>query len=138
MTWLGVDFGTRRIGLAISDAAGRFALPYATLERHSDAQAVKRIRDIARREGVERLVVGEPRNVDGSRGRAAARARAFARRLAAATELPFELVDECLTSNEARRRLREAGIDARRSPQRVDEVAAQILLEEALGRRKRP
>lgn len=130
---LAVDLGTRRIGLAVS--SGGLALPLATLERSGDAQAIAAIAEVARREGVAGLVVGEPRRLDGTVGDAARRARALAERLAAATGLPCRLVDESLTSRAAEERLRQAGIDPRRHPERVDQVAAQILLEEALAAR---
>lgn len=132
MKTLGVDFGERRIGLAISDPEGRWALPLETLERRDDRSAIRGIAEVARREAAEKLVVGEPRRLDGSRGEAAERARAFAAKLARATGLPYTCVDEALTSRQASERLREAGIDPRRHPERVDQVAAQILLQEAL------
>jgi len=133
MQTLGIDFGERRIGLAISDAEGTFALPLLTLERRSDQAAIARIGEIIREEEVESLVVGEPVNVDGSRGPAAERAKSFAAKLAAATGLPLRLVGETLTTVAAAARLREAGVDARRARERIDAVAAQILLEEALA-----
>src|SRR5947199_12328 len=107
MRALGIDFGERRIGLAISDPAGRLALPLATIERETDRKAIGRIAEIAGREGVARLVVGEPVGLDGERGPAARRARGFAARLAERTGLPCELVDEALTSVAARERLAE-------------------------------
>ena len=133
MRTLGIDFGERRIGLAISDAEGTFAMPLLTLERRSDQAAIARIGEIIREEEVESLVVGEPVNVDGSRGPAAERAKSFAGKLAAATGLPLRLVGETLTTVAAAARLREAGVDARRARERIDAVAAQILLEEALA-----
>jgi putative Holliday junction resolvase len=131
---LGIDFGERRIGLAISDAAGRVATPLATLPRTSDAAAIATIAELARREEVGRLIVGEPRCLDGRRGAAAERARRFADRLGRTTGLAVELVDEALTSVEAGRRLREAGLDPRRHAERLDALAAQILLQEWLDR----
>ena len=136
MRILAIDFGERRIGVAISDASGTLPTPLVTLERRDDRSAVGALLEIIRDEGVEGLVVGEPRRLDGSRGDAARRAAGFAERLAAAADLPCELVDEALTSVEARERLRAAGVDVRRHPERVDAVAAQIILEEALARRR--
>jgi putative transcription antitermination factor YqgF len=111
MRWLGIDFGERRIGLAISDPEGRLAVPLATLARASDRAAAGEIAAIARREGVGRLVVGEPRDLEGGRGAAAERARRFAARLARAAGLPCELIDEALTSREAAARLAGGGGD---------------------------
>src|SRR5947209_15640785 len=98
MRALGIDFGEKRIGLAISDPAGRVAVPLATLERRNDRSAVRQIAEIARREGIERLVLGEPVGLDGRRGPAAERVERFGRKLAALTGLPVERVDEALTT----------------------------------------
>lgn len=135
MRLLGIDFGLKRIGLAISDEEGRWALPLTTFERRDDRGAARRIGRIARQEAVAGLVLGEPLLLDGSRGEAAERVRRFARRLEKTTELPVTLVSETLTSVAAEERLREAGVDPRRNPERVDSVAAQILLQQELDRR---
>lgn len=136
MRFLGIDFGERRIGLALSDSEGHWALPLTTLERSSDRQAIQEIREIALEEDVDSLVLGEPRNLDGSRGEAAKRVASFARKLRDHTGLPCQLVDESLTSMEAKERLRQAGLDPRRHRERVDALAAQILLQEFLDSRK--
>lgn len=135
MRWLGIDFGERRIGIAVSDPQGRFAVPLTTLERRDDRGAARAIGRLARSEGVVGLVLGEPLGLDGEAGDAAERVRRFGRRLAAETALPVRMVAETLTSVEAERRLREAGVDPRRHPERIDALAAQILLQEALDRR---
>jgi putative holliday junction resolvase len=132
MRSLGIDFGERRIGLAISDPDGRLAVPLTTLERRNDRSAVRAIAEIALREGVGRLVLGEPVGLDGQRGEAAERVRRFGNRLAGITGLPVRLINESLTTVEAQERLRAAGVDPRREPARIDAVAAQILLQEAL------
>ncbi|HXT20430.1 MAG TPA: Holliday junction resolvase RuvX [Thermoanaerobaculia bacterium] len=132
---LAVDFGEKRIGLALSQ--GSLALPHSTIARSSDAAAVAAIAEIVRDEGVTGLVVGEPRRLDGSAGDAVRRVHAFARRLEAATGLACTFVGEALTSRAAEERLRAAGVDPRRHPERVDQVAAQLLLEEALQREER-
>jgi putative Holliday junction resolvase len=137
MRCLGIDFGEKRIGLAISDPAGRLAVPLTTLERRNDRSALRQIAEIVRREGVERLVMGEPVDLEGRRGPVAERVRRFGARLAEMTGLPLDLVDEALTSVEAARRLRQAGVDPRREPGRIDAVAAQILLQDALDRSER-
>lgn len=135
---LGIDFGERRIGLAISDERNRVAVPLAVLERRNDDDAVTEIRDLAARENVARLVLGDPLGVDGTAGDAAQRARSFARKLARATALPVEMVPETLTSVDAERRLqaspRSRGGRRRSGRPAVDAVAAQILLQEALDR----
>lgn len=126
---LGIDFGEKRIGLALSDGEGRWAMPLATLIRRTDRQAAHHIADLARAEGVTVLVLGEPLGLDGSAGAQALRVRRFGERLRKITGLRIRLVDETLTTVEARQRLRAAGLDTR--PRR-DAVAAQIVLQEAL------
>ncbi|MEE8366754.1 MAG: Holliday junction resolvase RuvX [Thermoanaerobaculia bacterium] len=132
MKALGIDFGSQRVGVAISDPEGRFALPLDTLVRHSDHQIIDLIARIAAQECIDLIVLGEPLQLDGSAGPAADRVRRFGDKLARRTGLRVRLVDEALTSVEATRRLREAGVDPGKHPERVDAVAAQILLQEAL------
>ena len=138
MRALGIDFGERRIGLAISDPAGGYALPWKVLERSSDRAAVETIAALAAEEGVELLVIGEPRRpLDGESGAAARRARGFGAKLARRTGLEVVWVDETLTSRAAAARLGESGAARRARRERLDAVAAQILLQEALDRRAR-
>ena len=129
---LGIDFGERRIGIAISDPAARFALPLTVLERRDDRQAAQAIGALARREEVVALVLGDPRRLDGSAGEASLRVRAFARRLRRATGLPVRMVPEALTSRAAAWQLE--GLPGQHSSRRRpdDARAAQILLQDAL------
>jgi putative holliday junction resolvase len=129
---LGIDFGERRIGVALSDPERRVAVPWGVVERRSDRQAIGELAALARAEGASLLVAGEPRGLDGAAGEAARRARRFAERLARAARLPLVVVDEALTSAEAARRLAEAGVEGRARRGRLDAVAAQIVLEEGL------
>jgi putative Holliday junction resolvase len=138
MRALGVDFGERRIGLAISDPRGSFALPWKVIARRDDRSAIDAIAALAAEEGIELLVVGSPRRPsDGAAGPAAARARRFGERLARRTGLPLEWVDEALTSREAAARLAEGGSRGGGRGARIDALAAQILLQDALDRRAR-
>ena len=134
MRVLAIDFGEQRIGLAISDSMGTLALPLTTIRRKSDEQAISQIHEIARRKRIEMFLVGDPRNMDGTRGESSLRAESFARKLEIATGLSCVLVDETLTSEAAKARLVEAGVDLRRHRERIDAVAAQILLEDYFSR----
>ena len=134
MRYLGIDLGEKRVGVATGDSRFGVVVPHSTIRRTSDRQAIAEIEALAAESEAEVLVVGEPRRLDGTVGPAAERARAFARKLGEACGLPVRTVNEALTSVEAKRRLRAAGVDPRRHPERVDAVAAQILLEEELGR----
>ena len=132
--FLAIDFGERRIGLAVS-APGDLSLPLRTLQRRSDREAVADILAAAAQEGIGHFVVGEPIGIDGTRGRSARRAQGFAALLERASGLPVSLHPETLTTVTARERLRAAGLDPRRAPERLDAVAAQVLLEDFLSHR---
>jgi len=138
MKVLAIDFGEARIGLAISDPEGTLAIPLMTVSRTSDQDAIGRIGEIVAEEDVEHLVIGEPRNMNGTLGDSVMRVRRFRKKLLVQIPLPCDLVDETLTSVEALERLREAGVDPRRHPERVDAVAAQILLEQYLATPDQP
>ena len=127
---MGLDYGERRIGVAISDPSGMIAQPLATLERarRGAPEPLERIAELVDEYEVEHIVVGLPLHMDGTSGEQAAKARAFAGRVAARTGLPVDLVDERWTSVEARRTLREAGLSARKQKGKVDPVAAALLL----------
>ncbi len=130
MRILAIDFGERRIGLAISEADTELAIPLTTIHRKSDQQAIEAINELVDREQVGLLVIGEPLNMDGSRGEMARRVRSFAEKLHSGTGVSYEFVDETLTSEAAKERLIEAGVNLRRHPDRLDAVAAQLLLEQ--------
>ncbi|MDR5684101.1 MAG: Holliday junction resolvase RuvX [Armatimonadota bacterium] len=132
---LGVDWGSKRIGLALSDPTGTIARPLPNVERRSDAQAAKAVAQIARAHGVVRIVVGLPRNMDGSEGPAAAAARRFGSHLAAATDLTIEFWDERLTTAAAERALVGADVSRSRRRRVRDGVAAAWMLQGYLAAR---
>ena len=133
---LGIDPGTKRIGLAVSDLSGTIASPLSVLQRsrsqHHDLAEIARI---VREEEVEVIVVGLPLNMDGSHGLAAERATADARRLATVVDVPIEMHDERRTTASADRSMLEAGLNAIERRQRVDKVAAAIMLQSWLDAR---
>jgi putative Holliday junction resolvase len=131
MRLLGIDYGDKRTGIAISDELQSLAHPYRTLQ--SDSQLLPEIRKIVQQEGVGGIIVGLPKNMDGSLGPAAAKAQSLASRLK--TELvsiKILLWDERLTTVEAQRTLHLAGKNAKQSKKMIDQVAAQILLQSYL------
>ncbi|HET6252221.1 MAG TPA: Holliday junction resolvase RuvX [Tepidisphaeraceae bacterium] len=107
MRTLAIDLGTRRVGLAMSDEGARFATPWAVLTVGSPHQARDEVLAIILKEGVERLLVGVPINMDESIGPAARTAIGWARELAALAQLPLVLIDERLSSFEADEMLSE-------------------------------
>jgi putative Holliday junction resolvase len=126
---LGIDFGDARVGVAISDELNFLAHPLETIDVRR-TEAIPRIAALAAERGVGTVVVGMPRNMDGSRGPAAEKAQKFADALQAA--LPDCRVvtwDERLTTVSAQRSLREAGRKAHEQRGVIDQAAAQVILQ---------
>ena len=134
MRTLAIDLGSRRIGLAMSDEGGRFATPYEVLMVGGPGQAVEPIVKVIEREGVERLVVGLPLNMDGSAGAAARQAVEWGKSLAARAGKPVVFVDERLSSFDAEQQLIErkrAGekLTRQRKKEQLDAIAAATFLQ---------
>lgn len=134
---LGIDFGSKRIGLALSDPEGRIARPFEVYERRSPLADVRRICLLVLENEVEEVVLGLPLEEDGRRGKAAAAVEGFLADLKSHLDLPVHLLDERYTTREARGALREAGLDARSAGGKVDAVAAALILRTYLDRRDR-
>jgi putative Holliday junction resolvase len=147
---LAMDYGRKKIGLALADPEARIAEPYATLERINRNEDMRRLREFARDLHVKQIVVGLPLRLDGTPGEMADEAARFAERMRKQIGLPVELVDERLTSWEAERILEEElgrrithteARDGRRKATRAsdgkytaDAVAAMVILREYLAR----
>jgi putative Holliday junction resolvase len=131
---LAVDWGERRIGLAVSDPEGIIATGLETLHSRSEETAVAQIAEVAREYEVARIVVGLPLLMSGERGSAAEDAQRFADLLSARTGLAVDTYDERLTSALSERRLREVGVRTGHARARVDQGAAVALLESYLLR----
>jgi putative Holliday junction resolvase len=133
---LAIDYGRRRIGLALSDPLGLTAQPLETLARTNRRGDLRRLREIVRQHGVRRIVVGHPLNLDGTSGEMAAEAAQFAVRVAKQLRLPVELVDERLSSWEAEQILTaESAVPGKRRWGDVDHLAAAVILRDYLERR---
>ena len=126
---LGIDHGEARIGLAMSDELGMLAHPLETIHLREIADPVAHIAAIVTREKIGQIVLGMPRNMDGTYGPASEKVRAFAEKLKAATPCPVKLWDERLTSVAAQRSLHEAGRTVKNSRDVIDQVAAQMILQ---------
>ncbi len=127
---LALDWGDARIGVAASDPAGILASPVTTLTA-SQAPVEAVLRLVAEYEPIE-VLVGLPRNMDGSSGPAAAKARRVAGELADRLDVPVRLVDERLTTVQASRALRASGRNAKKQRSRIDQAAAVEILRGAL------
>lgn len=143
MRTLAVDLGSRRVGLALSDEGGRFATPFDVLTVNSADDALEPIHRVISREGVQRVVVGLPLNMDDTPGPAAKMAVTWGRKLRDLSGLPVLFVDERLSSFEAEQRL----LDRKRSgekltrgqrKQMLDAQAAAAFLQEFLDGKLAP
>lgn len=130
MRWLGLDPGERRTGAAIADSEGMVATPLTVIAHTSREKAVNAIAELARRNEVEGIVVGLPKNMDGTEGSQAARARRLAEELHRRLDLPVVMVDERLSSFAAEEALAHLRPERRR--ERLDAVAACFILQDYL------
>lgn len=132
---LAIDFGTRRIGVAVSDGLGITAQGLATLERTQLDHDLRHIAALAEEYAVERVIVGNPLSASGRDNAMSLRAAAFAAKVRRHVPCPVELWDERLTSAEANRVLRESGMGIEKRRRAVDRVAVTLLLQQYLDRR---
>jgi putative Holliday junction resolvase len=141
---LGIDYGERRIGLALSDATGLLASPWKQMANDANVgAAARRLADEVRRlqaedDGLEAVVIGLPRRLDGSPNDQTARVRKLAELLADEIATPITLQDERLTSHEADELLAQREHDWRKRKQQVDALAAALILQDFLDHRPRP
>lgn len=132
MRILGVDYGERRIGIAVSDELGMTAQGLATIQRKNRAADLEQIDACVRRYAVERVVVGYPLRLDGSEGVQCEKVNRFIRRLERRLAIPVVRHDEMLSTQEAEGLLREAGVRREKWRARVDGIAACIILQRYL------
>ena len=129
MRVMGIDYGDARTGIAISDAGGVLVGQTCVINHWSPEEMARQTAELAVQSGVERLVVGLPRNMDGTEGSRAQLCRAFADKLQDLTGLPTVMWDERRTTVDAHRILSEAGRRGKKRKQVVDAVAASLILE---------
>jgi putative Holliday junction resolvase len=129
---LALDLGTATIGTALCDAGWRFASPSRTLPRGKFARDAQALGTLARERSVAGLVLGLPRNMDGSEGPRAQSSRAYARNLAAALGLPVLLWDERWSTASAERTLIEQDMSRAKRKERIDSHAAAVILQAAI------
>ncbi|MFQ5805702.1 MAG: Holliday junction resolvase RuvX [Phycisphaerae bacterium] len=135
--WLGIDYGERRIGLALGDPAERIASPAATLDGTGTASGnARRVLQWAAENDVAAAVVGLPINMDGSLGPQAKRSQEFAQQLRNLGNLPVELWDERLSSFQADQFMRAAILSRSKRRKRRDALAAQVILQSFLDARR--
>ncbi len=131
---MGLDLGTKTIGIAVSDVRLKIATARETLKRKKFTLDAEYLIDMAKQEDVFAFVLGLPLNMDGSEGPRAQATRAFMRNMGNLTDLPFVLWDERLSTVAAEEAMIEADISRKKRAEKIDAVAAAIILQGALDR----
>lgn len=132
---LAIDYGRKRIGMALSDELGLTAKPLAVLVRKNRLADLNRLRDVCKRHSVGHIIVGYPLHITGEESDMAAETTRFAARLSKSLKIQTEMVDERLTSWQARQTLAEQGRH-REKREAIDDVAAAVLLCDYLAHRR--
>jgi putative Holliday junction resolvase len=136
MSLLALDVGSKRIGVALADPTGTFALPVTVIERTNLKADLERIRALAREYGVDEIVVGDPLTLSGERGPAAEKIDRFVERLARVFGGAIHRIDERMTTAQATKSLIAADMSRAKRKTVVDKMAAALILETYLARRR--
>lgn len=134
--YLGIDYGEKRVGLAISDPTLTIAQPLQTLQYASVKKLILNIQNVIKEKEIEKIVLGLPLNLKGKDSLKTMEVRKFAEDLKNQLKIPIILVDERFTTMEAQRILRQLGKQGRKSRDIIDQVAAQNILQTFLDREK--
>jgi putative Holliday junction resolvase len=130
---LGIDFGEKRLGLALSDQSRTIASPLTVYERRDLAEDIEFLKELSTRYGIAEIVLGLPLTMDGSLGEKAQHVLAFKRLLEGRLKIPVSTFDERLTTAEAERVLLQADLSRRKRKQRRDALAAVLILQSYLN-----
>ena len=136
MIALSVDLGHARTGLAVSDKSGFLASSLCVITEHNDEKLIQKIAEKVKETKAQIIVVGLPRNMDGSEGESALRARELAARLTELTGVPHHMQDERGTTITAHSYLSAGNVYGKKRKQKVDAVAASIILQDYLDSQK--
>jgi len=134
---LGIDFGERRIGLALSDPLGIIAQPFLTFDTQKDGDIFKKIEELIEEKNIEKIILGMPRNMDGTIGEKGKVVQEFSQKLSIRLKMPIILRDERLSSVESLRILRDAGAKLHKYKKSVDKLSAALILQGYLESLKR-
>lgn len=134
--YLGVDYGDKRTGLADCDVAGMIATGIGTISEGGMRNTAVKVAAIARERGVKKIVIGLPKNMDGTEGERADVIRAFAQLLRAECDIPIDFYDERMTTMIAHRFLSDSGTYGKKRKGVVDTLSAQIILQNYLDRER--
>ncbi|CCO25323.1 Holliday junction resolvase RuvX [Maridesulfovibrio hydrothermalis] len=134
MKALGIDFGTKRVGLAMTDPGGILAFPFKVIQRTTRNAMFTELLEIIEKEKVDEIIIGLPLSLDGEDTLTTRQVRNFAASMERRVDLPIHLVDERLSSVAAEEELKEAGLWDRKRKKNLDSQAAKIILETWLNR----
>lgn len=133
---LGIDYGTVRIGLALSDPTGTLASPLPHLENKSVSVVRGSLCELIQTHDISRIVVGLPRNMDGSYGPAAENVRKFISQIQQGLSTPIETQDERLTTAQASKQLSQMGLNQKEMRKKIDSSSASLILQQYLDRKR--
>ena len=131
-TLIGIDHGSKTLGIAVSDHERRISSPLTTIRARKFSERMRQLRAVCDRRNVAGIVIGLPRNMDGTEGPRCQSVRAFARNLASGIDLPITFWDERLSTHEAGNMMIEAGVNWQKRSESIDRVAASLILQDAL------
>lgn len=129
MRYMGIDYGDARVGIALSDPLGMLAQRYATLENTGGKKLFEQLAQLVKEKEVGHIVIGMPKNMDGSEGFRAEATYAFAERLKTVTDVTISFWDERLTTVAAHGYLSEVNVRGKKRKAAVDAVSAELILE---------
>ena len=132
--FLGIDYGTVRIGLALSDPTGTLASPLPFLENQSPQQVTTALSELIQTHQIAGLVIGLPRNMDGTYGPSAQKVRDFIGQIQKSISLPITPIDERLTTTQASKQLSGMGLNQKQLRKKVDSSSASLILQQYLDR----
>ena len=138
MKYLGLDLGTRTLGLSISDLTHTIATTYKTIRYEEDdyEYLIKELKNIIEQEQIEKLVLGLPKNMNNTIGESAERCLNFKKLIEERLNIKVEMQDERLTTVEATNYMLEANISRKKRKKKIDSLAANIILQSYLDRKK--
>ncbi|MBK6691095.1 MAG: Holliday junction resolvase RuvX [Myxococcales bacterium] len=131
-----LDLGASRVGVAVSDELGLLAHPRGVFDGKDQRKLLQAVKALADDEALDRILVGLPLHMSGREGEGAKRARMLAQAIANATGLEVELLDERLTTVEAKRSLRDSGVHGKKAKAHIDEASAVVMLQAWLDTRR--
>ena len=132
MRYLAIDYGDKRVGIAVTDPLKMFTIPFATIENKSDKYVFTELLNLLKSQKVERIIVGLPLNVEGGDSIKTKEVREFYQKLTQQTDLPLYWWDERYSTCEANDFLKQKGISWKDSKDKVDQIAAAVILKSYL------